>query len=277
MSNRRKVRGRRQRRSRSLRAQRRSLALRNRGTIDWSALDGIVGRFDRNSLCGLTAAALDSPGGGHRLPSLAALWIAEVRAAFGADTPSRSDLSQLLVETRGAAPALEFMEDCWLTDPRLIVSWSTRGRRLRIHPGAYTDPLLVLRMADATADAIDELALAAHGFSLSDLVEVALAYGDWRLALLVPHWPEGALARDSWLRSFEELTPARRASRTAEERLSPRTRSRSPRHCEGISGAPPSDLIGHFDNRPLFTLITPSLGASKIHYDGHHGRQRRAR
>jgi hypothetical protein len=52
-------------------------------------------------------------------------------------------------------------------------------------------------VATATAEAIDEFVLAEHGFSLSDLIEVALRYGDWRLAPIVPLWPEDSLPRDT--------------------------------------------------------------------------------
>lgn len=165
--------------------------------INWPSLRDLVGPFDRDELCGLTATALDSPGGGHRLPSLALLWIAGLRVASGSDHVGLSGLRQLLVGARRAAPELAPLEDCWLSDPRLFVRWPVGRRRLRIHPGAFTDPLQLLRVVDATAEAIDDFVLAAHGFTLSDLIEVALTYGDWRLTSLAPHWADGTLPRDA--------------------------------------------------------------------------------
>lgn len=132
----------------------------------------------------------------------------------GVEHASPSDLPPLLAGARRAAPGLALLEDCWLADPRSFVRWPVGGRRLRIHPGAFTDPLLVLRVVDATAEAINELVLATHGFSLSDLVEVALAYGDWRLGSLAPNWSVDSLPRDAPDLTDEDLQ-ARTARITA--------------------------------------------------------------
>jgi hypothetical protein len=67
---------------------------------------------------------------------------------------------------------------------------------LRIHPGAHTDPSQLLRVITATATAIDPFVVDRHGFSLSDLLEVALRYSHWRTGQLAQAWPSGALARD---------------------------------------------------------------------------------
>jgi hypothetical protein len=53
--------------------------------------------------------------------------------------------------------------------------------------------LKTLRVVAATATAIDDFVLDRHGFSLSDLLDVALHYSDWRLARLALSWPTGPL------------------------------------------------------------------------------------
>jgi hypothetical protein len=66
---------------------------------------------------------------------------------------------------------------------------------LRVHPGEFSDPLMLLRTATVTARAIDDAVLAIHRFSLSDLIEVALSYGDWRLSAVAECWPTADLGR----------------------------------------------------------------------------------
>jgi hypothetical protein len=76
---------------------------------------------------------------------------------------------------------------------------------LRVHPGEFSDPLMLLRTATVTARAIDDAVLAIHRFSLSDLIEVALSYGDWRLSAVAECWPTADLGREDPDHSDEDL------------------------------------------------------------------------
>ncbi|MGH9045469.1 MAG: hypothetical protein ACRDVP_11705, partial [Acidimicrobiales bacterium] len=76
---------------------------------------------------------------------------------------------------------------------------------MRVHPGEFSDPLTLLRTATVTARAINDAVLAIHGFSLSDLIEVALAYGDWRLSAVAGCWPTADLSREDPDPSDEDL------------------------------------------------------------------------
>lgn len=166
------------------------------GLNDWTGVSRLVRPLDRQGLCALLAAAADSPGGGHRLPSLVVLWATGIRAASGSGTIDGRGLRLLLAGVRRVVPALRRLEDCWPADPRFVVGWPFEGRMLRIHPGEYSDPLMLLRTATVTARAIDDAVLATHGFSLSDLIEAALSYGDWRLSSIARCWPTAGLHRD---------------------------------------------------------------------------------
>lgn len=163
---------------------------------DWVGVSRLVRSVDRERLCALMAAAADSPGGGHRLPSLIVLWAAGVRAASGSGMIDGRGLRSLLAGARRAVPALRRVEDFWPADPRLVVGWPFEGRILRVHPGEFSDPQMLLRAATVTAGAIDDAVLAIHGFSLSDLIEVGLSYGDWRLSSVAMCWPAAGLRRD---------------------------------------------------------------------------------
>jgi hypothetical protein len=103
----------------------------------------------------------------------------------------------LLSAAHKAAPQLRYVEDCWNVDPRLVVCHAIHGDRLRIHPGALTDPSHLLRVITSTADAIDSFVLDGRGFSLTDLLEVALRYLHWRTSRLSRVWPTATLARDT--------------------------------------------------------------------------------
>jgi hypothetical protein len=145
----------------------------------------------------LLSAAVDSPSCGHRLPSLSLLWVRAVTRPPDGNTPARPpDLQRLLGSTRKTAPQLRLLEDCWQSDPRLVVRHPVGELRLRIHPGAYSNPSQTLRVVASTAAAIDDFVLGRHGFSPSDLLDAALHYCDWRLARIAPAWPTGSLARD---------------------------------------------------------------------------------
>jgi len=169
----------------------------NWSLINWLNLDRAFSPFEPESLISLVSAAADSAGCGHRIPSCALLWLRAVtHAPNGAVEATPADLPKLLHAARKAAPQLRYLEDCWNADPRLVVRRPIGHDRLRIHPGALTDPSQLLRVVESTATAIDSFVLEHHGFSLSDLLEVALRYSDWRLGMLSYTWPKEVLPRD---------------------------------------------------------------------------------
>ena len=107
--------------------------------IDWTRIDRSLARFNAASLAALLAAAADSPGGGHRLPSLTLLWLRCLASPpTGTIDASVSDLPRLLTAARGAAPQLRILEDCWAVDPRLVVRYPVARQRFRVHPGSWT-------------------------------------------------------------------------------------------------------------------------------------------
>jgi hypothetical protein len=165
--------------------------------VTWSHVDRAFAAFESESLISLISAAADSPGCCHRLPPLTVLWSRAVTdCPDGAATARPSDMATLLVAAHKAAPQLRYVEDCWNVDPRLVVCHAIGSDRLRIHPGAHTDPSQLPRVITATVTAIDSFVVDRHGFSLSDLLEVALRYSHWRTEQLAQAWPTEALARD---------------------------------------------------------------------------------
>ncbi|MDA8358918.1 MAG: hypothetical protein M0Z95_22060, partial [Actinomycetota bacterium] len=163
----------------------------------WQSVDRALAVFDPVSVAALLSGAVDSPSCGHRLPSLSILWARAVTRPPEGSTPARpSDLQRLLISARKTAPQLRFLEDCWQPDPRLVVRHPAGDQRLRIHPGAYSDPSETLRVVASTAAAIDDFVMDRHGFSLSDLLDAALHYSDWRLTRIAPAWPTGPMPRD---------------------------------------------------------------------------------
>lgn len=65
--------------------------------VDWARVDRCLARFDAGSLAVLLAAAADSPGGGHRLPSLTVLWLrCMARPPAGAVIAAPAHLPRLL-------------------------------------------------------------------------------------------------------------------------------------------------------------------------------------
>lgn len=178
----------------------------NWSRIKWLNVDKAFTTFEPESLISLISAAADSPGCAHRLPSLTLLWLrALIHTPHGVAEARAPDLPRLLVSARKAAPQLRHLEDCWNSDPRLVVCQPVGRDRLRIHPGAYTDPLQLVRIVASTATAIDPLVTKRYGFSLSDLLDAALRYSHWRLEQLSPAWPTGALARDEPAPTNESL------------------------------------------------------------------------
>jgi hypothetical protein len=165
--------------------------------VDWARVDRRLARFDAGSLAVLLAAAADSPGGGHRLPSLTVLWLRCMsRPPAGAVIAAPAHLPQLLSAARDAAPQLRVLEDCRPADPRLLVRFPAAGQRFRVHPGSLLNPVLTLRSVAATAEAIDDFVLGRHGFRLTDLLEVALRYSDHQMGVLADTWPDSGLALD---------------------------------------------------------------------------------
>ena len=165
--------------------------------VDWARIDRCLARFDAGSLAVLLAAAADSPGAGHRLPSLTVLWLrCLARPPAGAVRGAPAHLPQMLAAARAAAPQLRVLEDCQPADPRLLVRFPAAGQRFRVHPGSLLNPVLTLRSVAATAEAIDDFVLGRHGFRLTDLLEVALRYCDHRVDVLASAWPDSGLALD---------------------------------------------------------------------------------
>jgi hypothetical protein len=163
----------------------------------WIEIDRALAPLEPSSTTALLSAAVDSPAGGHRLPGLSLLWARSVTHPPDGVAPARpADLRRLLAAARKTAPQLRLLEDCWQSDPRFVVRHSAGGERLRVHPGAYTDPSQTLRVLASAADAVDDVVLDRHGFALSDLIEAALRYSDWRLALVAPAWPAGPIPKD---------------------------------------------------------------------------------
>lgn len=174
--------------------------------VDWPRVDRCLARFDAGPLVLLLAAAADSPGAGHRQPSLILLWLRCLAAPpAGAVVASVSDLPRLLSAARGAAPQVRVLEDCWSADPRLVVRFPVAGQRFRVHPGAWSNPVQALRPVTATAEAIDDFVLERHGFRLTDLLEVALRYSDRWLDVLSDAWPSDGLPLDRGDPPGEEL------------------------------------------------------------------------
>jgi putative transposase len=56
--------------------------------------------------------------------------------------------------------------------------------------------VLTLRPVTAIAEAIDDFTLERHGFRLTDLLEVALRYSEYRIGALANAWPASGLDRD---------------------------------------------------------------------------------
>ena len=164
--------------------------------VDWARIDRCLARFDAGSLAVLLAAAADSPGGGHRLPSLTVLWLRCLARPPGAARAAPAHLPQMLAAARAAARQLRVLEDCQPADPRLLVRFPAAGQRFRVHPGSLLNPVLTLRSVAATAEAIDDFVLGRHGFRLTDLLEVALRYCDHRVGVLASAWPDSGLALD---------------------------------------------------------------------------------
>ena len=170
----------------------------NWSRVRWRQIDRAFAAFEAESLISLISAAADSPGCGHRLPSLTLLWSrAVMHSPRGVAEARSSDLATLLIAARKAAPQLRYVEDCWHLDPRRLVCHAIGRDRLRIHPGDQINPTQLTRVVASTAAAIDSFILNQHGFALSDLLDAALRYSDWRTKRLAQAWPTESLLRDA--------------------------------------------------------------------------------
>ncbi|HCG02985.1 MAG TPA: hypothetical protein DEV93_20880 [Chloroflexi bacterium] len=169
----------------------------DRVSVDWSGIDADFEGLEPRRLLALLSAAADSPGCGHRLPSLSVLWARAIsRPPLGNRKPGIDRLEKMLATARSAWPPLIRQEDWWPPDPRLAVRYKAAGERFEFHPGLLANPVGLLRDADDTAIAIDDEVARRHGFRLSDLIELTLRYADLRLRQLRPAWPTTPLARD---------------------------------------------------------------------------------
>jgi hypothetical protein len=165
--------------------------------MDWRRIDRAVEKFETQSALSLFASAADSPSCAHRLPSLTLLWSrALAQEKDGNIVAEASHLDQLLELVHKTQPRIMRLEDTWTADPRLTVRHRIGSERLRIHPGAVSDPAQLLRTMGATALAIDDFVLDQHEFTFSDLLESALRYSDWILSQVADSWPTGPLERD---------------------------------------------------------------------------------
>ncbi|MES4886107.1 hypothetical protein ABVB69_37255 [Streptomyces sp. NPDC000349] len=167
--------------------------------VQWKTIDRALAPFSIDSLTVLLQAALASPGCSRVHDHLLLLWTRTLRtpartgaAAAAADLPG-------LVEAAGrAAPGRGVVTDRVPSDVRGRDRFAARaGKRLLVHPGQLAHPHLVLRSLQLTAVAVDEQArTAAVGFSLSDVLELALRLSDHTLTALSAAWPPAAPDED---------------------------------------------------------------------------------
>jgi hypothetical protein len=164
---------------------------------DLREIDVALGQFETQSVLSLVACAADSPSCGHRLASLTLLWTRALSQSNGGDLVADApDLGRLLELVHKTCPEIMRLEDTWNADPRAAVGYRIGRERLRIHPGAASDPTQLLRTMDATALAIDDFILERFGFAFSDLIEASMRYSDWIISHVAPSWPDGQLERD---------------------------------------------------------------------------------
>jgi hypothetical protein len=143
------------------------------------------------SLLPLLSAAIDSPYCRPWERQLTALWARALRRPpSGAAIAAPVDLVRLVSEAERAVPSYPAMRGLPAADPRDLVRFEVAGRRFRIHPGDYVYPLVTLRALAATAVAIDPVIYDLHGFTLTDVIELVLAYADRALAELAGCWPQ---------------------------------------------------------------------------------------
>jgi hypothetical protein len=152
-------------------------------------IDKALKRFDPMSLITLLSTACDSAYWTQRNSSIILLWVrALTNPPHGNILATPKELETLLFSVRKTVPQIRRLEDFVPYDPRHVVRFTVESRRLRIHPGLLTDPLQTLGVLRTTAEAIDDFTLKQRGFNATDMIEVALAYADWRMAQLGTVW-----------------------------------------------------------------------------------------
>lgn len=147
-------------------------------------------QFEQRSLCALLWAAAESRTGRRDL----ALYVVSIIESLGVDEVRRrarvagpNDLDSILDVARAQYPVGAPLGDFEPRDPTLVVRWSAGHRRLRIDPGLFEDPVGFLAELERLS-ILDDEAVRAVGFRLSDLVEVALWSMDRELARLGSIW-----------------------------------------------------------------------------------------
>ena len=146
--------------------------------------------FEQHSLLALLWAAAAGRTGRRNL-SLVAVSIAEALSVNEVRPRARrvelTDLDAILRVARERHQAVDPADDFEPPDPMLVVRWRIGGRRLRIDPGLYEDPVGKFVELERLA-ILDDEAVRAVGFGLADLMEVALRSMDRELARLSPIW-----------------------------------------------------------------------------------------
>ncbi|MEV0131370.1 hypothetical protein AB0H83_23265 [Dactylosporangium sp. NPDC050688] len=155
---------------------------------DWAAVDAALGNFTAASVIPLLAAAIDAPWTRPWQYHLTLLWTRAVSVpptgAWSASNADLNDLVSVAVEV-GRHPVLPPGKS---NDPRHPVGFTIAGRRWRLHPGDHLYPLMLLRRLATTARAVDDTLLHTAGFTLTDVIEVALAHGDSIITRLAEAW-----------------------------------------------------------------------------------------
>lgn len=104
--------------------------------------------------------------------------------AAGAD-----DLPALVQALLDAAPGRGVLTERAPNDPRALVRFEHQGHRWLVHPGELDHPLVFLRSLQGVARAVDERLLHKAGFTLSEVIQLALRHTDHTLSRLGSVWP----------------------------------------------------------------------------------------
>ncbi|MGP3690991.1 hypothetical protein ACTVZO_41055 [Streptomyces sp. IBSNAI002] len=159
--------------------------------VQWKLIDRALARYSTESLLVLLHAALASPGCSRFHDHLLLLWtrVLRTRPRTGAEAGA-GELPGLVEAAVRAAPGRGTVTAAEPNDPRTLVTAEVAGERLLVHPGQLDHPLPFLRGAQMTALAVDEALLAVRGFTLTDVLELALRYTDRVVTVLAPAWPQ---------------------------------------------------------------------------------------
>ncbi|WP_127353814.1 hypothetical protein [Actinacidiphila soli] len=158
--------------------------------VRWRTIDRALEGLSTDSLLVLLRAALDSPGCARFHDHLLLAWTRVLRTprrpgrAAGAD-----DLPALVQALLDAAPGRGVLTERAPNDPRAGVRFEHRGHRWLVHPGELDHPLVFLRSLQGVARAVDERLVHKAGFTLSDLIELALRHTDHTVSRLGSVWP----------------------------------------------------------------------------------------